>query len=146
MVAYLNPPAYATVVEIEWDRGGRFDLYAAQTDYYRRQNIEVRLGHCASACTFALSLPNVCVYPSSELGFHLPHYRAQELASGGRVMPIDFWTQKMLAYYPQKVRARLGGLTDAMMYLSGEDLIQSGVKQCVGEQPSGGLNWLRRFF
>ncbi len=40
---------------------------------YRREGREVRLHECRSACTLALSLPNVCVYPEVAVKFHLAY-------------------------------------------------------------------------
>ena len=52
------------------DYGGYVDQYAAITEVYRRTNREVRIHECHSACTMALSLPNVCVYRDSVFKFH----------------------------------------------------------------------------
>jgi hypothetical protein len=55
------------------DVGGFVADYQSQTAIYRASEREVRLHECRSACTMALSLPNVCVYPSSTLKFHVAY-------------------------------------------------------------------------
>ena len=54
------------------DVGGPVADYQSQTAIYRASEREVRLHECRSACTMALGLPNVCVYPGSTLKFILP--------------------------------------------------------------------------
>ena len=34
-------------------------------------------GYCGSACTMFLSLPNVCVHPDAQIGFHWPPSNAE---------------------------------------------------------------------
>jgi hypothetical protein len=58
-------------VVVTKDVGGSVVDYQAQTARYRLSGREVKLHGCRSACTMALSLPNVCVYPDSTLKFHL---------------------------------------------------------------------------
>ena len=69
-MGYLSPPPAPTPVIVYKDVGGLVSDYEAQTEQYRRENREVRLHECRSACTLALSLPNVCVYPDSQIKFH----------------------------------------------------------------------------
>jgi hypothetical protein len=69
-------PAPVVVVK---DVGGFVADYQSQTEIYRVSGREVRLHECRSACTLALSLPNVCVYKESTLKCHLaydPHDHA----------------------------------------------------------------------
>ena len=58
------------------DVGGFVNEYQGQTEIYRASNREVRLHECRSACTLALSLPNVCVYKDSTLKFHMAYLRS----------------------------------------------------------------------
>jgi hypothetical protein len=55
------------------DVGGLVADYQSQTAIYRASEREVRLHECRSACTVALGLPNVCVYPDSTLKFHFAY-------------------------------------------------------------------------
>ena len=69
-MGYLSPPPSPQPVVVYKDVGGLVSDYQARTEDYRRENREVRLHECRSACTLALSLPNVCVYPDARLKFH----------------------------------------------------------------------------
>ncbi len=75
-MSYLHPPPSPNLpVVVQRDLGGLVSEYKAMTALYRQQNREVRLHECRSACTLALSLPNVCVYPTSVLRFHSAYHR-----------------------------------------------------------------------
>jgi hypothetical protein len=105
------------------DVGGIVKDYQAQTEFYRRSGREVRLHECRSACTLALSLPNVCVYPDSVVKFHQ--------AYNVRSRETDFGvSQQLFASYPTAVQARLGTLTRNYKVLSGTELIALGVRNC----------------
>ncbi|MGZ9409411.1 MAG: hypothetical protein ACXW3J_02135, partial [Methylocystis sp.] len=69
-MGYLSPPPMPVPVVVYKDVGGLVSDYEALTERYRRENREVRLHECRSACTLALSLPNVCVYPDAKVKFH----------------------------------------------------------------------------
>ena len=69
-MSYLHPPPGDAPVVVYKDVGGYVDQYDRQTALYFQTNREVRLHECRSACTLALALPNVCVYPDSQLKFH----------------------------------------------------------------------------
>jgi hypothetical protein len=105
------------------DVGGFVSDYENQTALYRASNREVRLHECRSACTLALSLPNVCVYPDSKLKFHLA-YDPRDHQTNASV------SQQMLDTYPAAVRARLGTLTREYKVLSGNELIALGIRDC----------------
>jgi hypothetical protein len=77
-------PAPVIVMKV----GGFVPDYQSQTANYRASEHEVRLHECRSACTRALGLPNVCVYPGSVLKFHLAYDpRNHRCRRGGRQMP-----------------------------------------------------------
>lgn len=105
------------------DVGGYVDKYQNQTELYRASDREVRLHECRSACTLALSLPNVCVYPDSTLKFHLAYdprdHRSNLEAS-----------RQLFDSYPPAVRARLGALTRNYKVLRGAELIALGIRDC----------------
>ncbi len=122
-MTYLQPPPDPSPVVVVKDVGGYVNEYAAQTEIYRRTNREVRLHECRSACTMALSLPNVCVYPDSTLKFHQA-YDPRNHAANYAVSDQLFGT------YPPAVRAKLGTLTRDYHVLRGSELIGLGIRDC----------------
>jgi hypothetical protein len=122
-LSYLNPPPMPQPVIVMKDVGGIVKDYQAQTELYRRTGREVRLHECRSACTLALSLPNVCVYPDSVVKFH----QAYNLLSRATDFGV---TEELFATYPTSVRARLGTLTRNYKVLSGSELIALGIRNC----------------
>lgn len=124
-MGYLHPPPSPSPVVVQKDVGGLVSDYKAVTEMYRRQNREVKLHECRSACTLALSLPNVCVYPSSVLKFHAAYHRDTKQMDAGV-------SAKLFNAYPPAVRARLGFLTRDYRSLSGRELIGLGVRDCTG--------------
>ena len=93
------------------------------TELYRAQDREVRLHECRSACTLALSLPNVCVYSDSLVKFHAAYDPRNKAINWDE-------TQKLFSTYPATVQARLGTLTREYKVLSGAELISLGVRDC----------------
>lgn len=128
-MGYLAPPPdpIAPVVVYK-DVGGLVTDYQAQTEQYRRQNREVRLHECRSACTLALSLPNVCVYPTSVLKFHKAYNRDTKIVDEGV-------SATLFNSYPPAIQARLGTLTREYRNISGSELISLGVRNC-NESPT----------
>jgi hypothetical protein len=122
-LSYLDPPPLPAAVIVTKDVGGYVDQYRAATELYRAQDREVRLHECRSACTLALSLPNVCVYPDSAVKFHAAY------DPRNRAINWDE-TQKLFSTYPATVQARLGTLTREYKVLSGAELISLGVRDC----------------
>ena len=122
-LAYLDPPPFPAPVIVMKDVGGFVSEYQAQTARFRQEGREVRLHECRSACTLALSLPNVCVYPSSLLKFHKA-YNANTRAVDEGV------SQELFRSYPAAVQARLGGLTREYRVLPGRELIALGMREC----------------
>jgi len=122
-LGYLTPPPNPSPVIVYKDTGGLVSDYEAVTELYRRQNREVRLHECRSACTLALSLPNVCVYPDAQVKFHQ--------AYNAITREVDLGvSQKLFDSYPAPVRARLGTLTRQYKVLSGRELIALGMRNC----------------
>ena len=124
-MSYLQPPPNMSPVVVVKDFGGYVDQYAAITEVYRQTNREVRIHECHSACTMALSLPNVCVYPSSIFKFHQA-YDPRNHVTNWEVSDALFRT------YPDAVRQRLGTLTKGFTILRGQELIDLGVRDCSG--------------
>ncbi|MEA2841267.1 MAG: hypothetical protein QOF41_2597 [Methylobacteriaceae bacterium] len=122
-MSYLDPPPLPAAVIVTKDVGGYVDQYRAATELYRAQDREVRLHECRSACTLALSLPNVCVYPDSAVKFHAAYDPRNKAINWDE-------TQKLFSTYPAPVQARLGALTREYKILSGAELISLGVRDC----------------
>lgn len=110
-------------IVVQKDVGGLVRAYQERTELYRSQNREVRLHECRSACTLALSLPNVCVYPSSTLKFHQAYNDITKAVDYG--VTGELWSS-----YPQGVREKLGTLTRQYKVLRGAELIAVGVRNC----------------
>ncbi|MGA8171672.1 MAG: hypothetical protein WB816_12700, partial [Methylocystis sp.] len=128
-MGYLSPPPSPQPVVVYKDVGGLVSDYEARTEDYRRENREVRLHECRSACTLALSLPNVCVYPDARLKFHQAY---NELT---REVDLDV-SARLFDSYPAAVRGRLGYLTRQYRVLTGAELIALGVRDCARSQPT----------
>lgn len=126
-MSYLHPPPGDAPVVVVKDVGGYVDQYDRQTALYFQSNREVRLHECRSACTLALALPNVCVYPDSQLKFHKAYNPQTRDAN-------DSVTDAMMAAYPVAVRQRLGQLTRNYKVLTGSELIRLGVRDCNAPQ------------
>jgi len=122
-LGYLSPPPMPAPVVVYKDVGGLVSDYEAITERYRRENREVRLHECRSACTLALSLPNVCVYPDAKVKFH------QAYNAINRETDLGVSSQ-LFASYPAAVQARLGRLTREYRVLTGTELIALGMRNC----------------
>lgn len=126
-MGYLSPPPSPQPVIVYKDVGGLVSEYEARTETYRRENREVRLHECRSACTLALSLPNVCVYPDAQVKFHQAYNEITR--------ETDYSVSaKLFDSYPAAVRARLGALTRQYKVLSGVELITLGVHNCLHDE------------
>jgi hypothetical protein len=66
----LAAPALAAT-STPYAKGGRTRDFAVDVERYRQSGelFQIR-GHCQSACTMFLALPNACVEPSARLLFH----------------------------------------------------------------------------
>ncbi|MBY6242035.1 hypothetical protein [Methylosinus sp. Sm6] len=126
-MGYLSPPPSPAPVIVYKDVGGLVSDYQAQTEIYRRESREVRLHECRSACTLALSLPNVCVYPDSLVKFHLAYNAIDRQTDAGV-------SAELFRSYPSAVQQRLGGLTRQYKVLTGNELISLGVRNCNGDR------------
>lgn len=124
-MGYLSPPPSPAPVIVHKDVGGLVSDYQAQTEIYRREGREVRLHECRSACTLALSLPNVCVYPDSLVKFHLAYNAIDRHTDAGV-------SDELFRSYPAAVQQRLGYLTRQYKVLTGNELISLGVRNCNG--------------
>jgi hypothetical protein len=122
-LSYLVPPPLPAPVIVTKDFGGFVAEYQARTAEYRATNREVRVHECHSACTLALSLPNVCVYPDSIFKFHQAYNARNHITD-------DSVSAELFNAYPDAVRARLGTLTREFKIMKGSELIELGIRDC----------------
>ncbi len=122
-MGYLHPPPGDGPVIVMKDVGGDVRQYAAQTYAYIRSGREVRLRECRSACTLALAVPTVCVYPDAVLRFHKAYNPITRATNDGV-------SDAMMMAYPPAVRQKLGALTRRYKSLTGSELIRLGVRDC----------------
>lgn len=123
MSDYMNPPPPPSIVVVQKDFGGEFYSYLLQTEKYRKTNQKIALIRCSSACTMALSLENVCVYPHSVLAFHAAYYEDSKHIAKRE-------TNYIFGMYPKKVQEKLGSLEKDFKFLNGRQLIDLGIKAC----------------
>ena len=122
-MSYLYPPPQPAPVIITKDVGGLVSDYRERTEQFRAERRDVRLHECRSACTLALSLPNVCVFPDSLLKFHQAYNDITKETDLG--ISDELWRS-----YPAPVRARLGTLTRQYKVMRGTELIALGIRDC----------------
>jgi hypothetical protein len=117
----VSAPALAAT-SAPYAKGGRTVEFAQDVEKFRRSGEQFRItGHCQSACTMFLALPNVCIQPNARLLFHAG---AQPIA-----------TQRMMNSYNAKLRAYLTANrameTPAFHTVSGSDMINKfGYRRC----------------
>lgn len=126
----LASPASADRI-IRHDLGGSVDAYAAAV---RAEVHPVQItGECVSACTLWLGAADACVTPDAMLGFHGP-----STASGLPLTRAEFdrVTGLMATFYPPAISTwfmrdarRFTG--DAILFVSGAEMIKHGVKRCL---------------
>ncbi len=122
------PPSIVQPVVIKEDGGGIVTDYIKAAYDYKAQNrrVEIR-GSCRSACTLALSVPNVCVGPGAVVKWH----HAYEPASGAVRYDI---TDLMLERLPFRIRSRIQGHIQVNYNpdatLTYRQLVELGVKDC----------------
>lgn len=94
------------------------------------RRVEIRGQICYSTCTMLLGLPNTCISPHTQFGFHGPS------KSGRRLAPerFDFYSRVIAQYYPPKLNAWYMSTgrnrIDGIYRISGRDIIRMGVKAC----------------
>jgi hypothetical protein len=108
------------------DRGGNIGAYWSRYIAARDSNEQVIIdGKCSSACTLVLGIVparRICVTRNAVLGFHAawrPGFLGLHVAN-------EPATRTLMSFYPPLIRqwiVRNGGLTERMLYLSGQDLL-----------------------
>jgi hypothetical protein len=98
---YPPPPNYAVI--ITEDKGGIVDQYQDAATRYKAEGrrVEIR-GRCRSACTLALTVPNVCVGPGAVVAWHHAYEKYTH-----KIRPEV--TSSMLKNLPSAIRNRLDG-------------------------------------
>lgn len=98
--------------------------------------VEIDTGTCLSACTFYLSMDDVCVTPDSRFGFHGPLHPISIL-----LVPIAYpgpngdYTRdvmvRMFDHLPE-LRAFVAEAVQSpyFSYMNGEDVIAMGIERC----------------
>ena len=131
MFDFILPPDDVKPIIILDDRGGRVSDYLKATQNYADQGREVRIiGFCWSACSLALSVPNVCVGPMATVMFH----DAYDLKSG-KTDPAA--TKELLNKMPEKIQKALGRMVQkefqASATLDAVKLMALGIKKFIKE-------------
>ena len=131
MFDFIFPPDDVKPIIILDDRGGRVSDYIKAAQNYTDQGREVRIiGLCWSACSLALSVPNVCVGPMATVMFH----DAYNLTSG---QTDSAATKYLLDRLPVKIQKAVGGMIQkdfhAEATLDAEKLMTLGIKKCLKE-------------
>jgi hypothetical protein len=70
MLTASTAPARAETIVIQDDWGGNVLQYQARRKQLAKADLVRLQGHCNSACTIFISLPNACVGPKAIFGFH----------------------------------------------------------------------------
>lgn len=131
MFDFILPPEDNKPVVILDDRGGRVSDYIAMADRYTKEGREVRiLGLCWSACSLALSVPNVCVGPMATVMFH----DAYDLKTGKINLQV---TRDILTRLPPKIKKDISKTINkdfgADSTLDASALIKMGIRKCAME-------------
>ncbi len=123
----------ATALDIRNDLGGAVSQRIAKIEHLRAAGTRIRIvGTCISACTLYLGLPNTCVTPTAQLGFHGPSTRLK-----GIPLPrqeFERISRQMASYYPSRIRGWF--MSEARMRtigyysLSGAEAIAMGARAC----------------
>jgi len=128
MFDFILPPDEVKPIIILDDRGGRVRDYLKAAQTYTDQKREVRIiGLCRSACSLALSVPEVCVGPMATVMFH----DAYDLKSGKINLAV---TKEILDKMPPKIREVVSATVHkefrAAATLDAKKLIKLGIRQC----------------
>jgi len=123
------------------DMGGEVNarLHHIRTLNAAGTRVEINTGTCLSACTFYLSMDDVCVTRDSRFGFHSPLHPISILTNP--LLPIrypgpngDYTRQVMVDMFDHLPRLR-AFVAEAVQsgyfsYLTGADVIAMGIEKC----------------
>jgi hypothetical protein len=131
MFDFITPPDPPKPVIILDDRGGRVNDYMKAAQEYAAEGREVRIvGLCWSACSLALSVPNVCVGSMATVMFH----DAYDRKSGKVNLSV---TIDLLNQLPKNIRDKVSKTIQKDFHadstLDASALIKLGVRKCERE-------------
>ena len=131
MFDFILPPEDNKPVVILDDRGGRVSDYVTMAERYTNEGREVRIiGLCWSACSLALSVPNVCVGSMATIMFH----DAYDMKTGKVNLEV---TRDILNRLPPKIKSEISKTISkdfhAASTLDAAAFLRMGVKKCTKE-------------
>lgn len=72
-LALAERPVPPNTIDIRNDGGGNVLQMVQRREALARSGKQVRIrGYCNSACTMLITLPNACLGPNAQIGFHAP--------------------------------------------------------------------------
>jgi hypothetical protein len=118
---WFAAPALAATSE-PYAYGGSAKTFEQHVARFRQSGEQFRIrGHCQSACTMFLSLPNVCIEPGAELLFHAGKH------GFATAMMINSYNSRLRKY----LREHHAMDTSAFHTISGRDMISRfGYRAC----------------
>lgn len=94
------------------------------------RRVEIRGEVCYSTCTLFLSLPNTCISPDTQFGFHGPSKSGRRLSPGN----FDHYSRVIAGHYPKRLSnwyMRKGrNRIDGVYKMSGARIIRMGIQSC----------------
>lgn len=134
LVLFLLLPEAVDAKTVVYDLGG--SIADRLNEMQHLDKVEI-LGICASACTLYLGLPKTCVSEDAQLGFHSP---STKLKTPLLRPDWENATQLMAKHYPKALAKwflETARFSTDVIYLSGKDVIELGVKPCEQEKLNG---------
>jgi len=135
----LGSPSHAAErpLVIRSDRGGLIAERDRQIAQLRASGRKVEVtGQCLSACTMYLSLPQVCLAPGAELGFHGPSHYGSTLPAG----EFEYWSRVMASHYREPIHSWFMKTarheTTRYHRLTGSQMIAMGFPACTPDAPA----------
>ncbi len=121
-------PAFAGGSSLPYGRGGRFVMFDPVVGQYNQSGEQFRIeGTCKSACTMFLSIRNVCIMRSAQLGFHAGHDRQHNISASATAHMMNAYNDRLRAY----LVANHAMETFAFYMISGRDMIAKfGYREC----------------
>ena len=131
MFDFILPPDDVKPIIILDDSGGRVSDYLKAAQQYTDEGREVRIiGLCWSACSLALTVPNVCVGPMATVMFH----DSYQLKSGKINQTV---TKDLINKLPPRIREVVSATIQkefhAAATLDASKLMTLGIKKCAQE-------------
>ncbi len=128
IVLIFSHPAMAAGSSVPYGMGGKFARFDPVVAQYNQSGELFRIeGHCQSACTFFLSIRNVCIDRNATLLFHAGNSQPREMTNSN--------TSHMLGAYNAALREYVTANhymdTREFHAISGRDMIaRFGYREC----------------